>query len=92
MLFLMPWKIQNDIPPGKDRWRSPLPLVLVYHGPLNTNRHGTSGISSCKLPLGVSGAAGVEASIVASSLVGAAPEKCSTNGMNGQTVAVSRGC
>ena len=23
------------IPPGKDRWRSPLPLVLVYHGPKN---------------------------------------------------------
>ena len=22
------------IPPGKDRWRSQLPLVLVYHGPL----------------------------------------------------------
>ncbi len=23
-------------PPGKDRWRSQLPLVLVYHGPLRT--------------------------------------------------------
>ena len=22
------------IPSGKDRWRTPLPLVLVYHGPL----------------------------------------------------------
>ena len=26
------------IPPGKDRWRSPLPLVLVYHGPENEIR------------------------------------------------------
>ncbi len=25
---------KNLIPPGKDRWRNKLPLVLVYHGPL----------------------------------------------------------
>ena len=24
----------DGIPPGKDRWRSPLPFVLVYDGPL----------------------------------------------------------
>ena len=23
-----------SVPPGKDRWRSALPLVLVYHSPL----------------------------------------------------------
>ena len=28
------------VPPEKDRWRSPLPSVLVYHGP-STNRHRT---------------------------------------------------
>ena len=27
--------LQQVIPPGKDRWRSPLPLVLLYHGPKN---------------------------------------------------------
>ena len=26
--------LSENIPPGKDRWRSPLPLVLVYHWPL----------------------------------------------------------
>ena len=32
------WKLKSakrkQKPPGKDRWRSPLPLVLVYHDPL----------------------------------------------------------
>ena len=38
--FILVWKplfgaptSEKSIPLGKDQWRSPLPLVLVYHGP-----------------------------------------------------------
>ena len=29
------WQTSKLVPPGKDRWRSPLPLVLAYHGPIS---------------------------------------------------------
>ena len=35
----------SNIPPGKDRWRSALPLVLVYHGP-----YYSSPVGSCVAP------------------------------------------
>ena len=37
------------IPPGQDRWRSPLPLVLVYHGPRKLN-DGLCGGTICNGP------------------------------------------
>ena len=42
---------QPFIPPGKDRWRSPLPLVLVYHGPLQIATELGSGVASPLLSL-----------------------------------------
>ena len=38
----------ENIPPGKDRWRLPLPLVLIYHGPGTKNRHLLAGAPSTR--------------------------------------------